>query len=171
MVTGRWELKISNYGLDHIKSTQIDIIDPPQLIRKQSSPLLFVDDGSSTEQVAHVIRSTQNLLWMAPESVVATPSNVYLTYPSRQADVYSAGIIINEILTRESPFADHLREHLSPEIIFNQVCEIDLRPRTQPSGQDDFTDGMSAIVSDCLQRNCYARPSFTTIGVRNSLQM
>jgi hypothetical protein len=74
----------------------------------------------------------------------------------------SAGIIINEILTREKPYAN---KQLSPEFIFQQVCTIDLRPRMQPPGKDDFTQGMNSIVSDCLQRSSYARPSFKKIGV------
>lgn len=154
MITGRWELKISNFGLDYIKSAQIELMGP--LVRKQS----FAE-----EREAHILKSTKYLLWLAPESVVATPSNDYVTYPSREADVYSAGIIINEILTRETPYASQLHENKTPEMIFQQVCERDLRPHMQPPGQDDFTDGMNLIVSDCLQKNNDARPSFTAIGV------
>lgn len=49
---------------------------------------LFSKDAALTDEVAHVLRSTETLLWLAPESVVATPSNVYLAYPSKPADVY-----------------------------------------------------------------------------------
>lgn len=78
----------------------------------------------------------------------------------------SAGIIINEILTREKPYAIQLdKQHLSPEAIYKQVCEQDLRPHMQPPGQDGFTAGMNSIVVDCLQKNAFARPSFATIGV------
>lgn len=72
-------------------------------------------------------------------------------------------------MTREKPFATQLdQQHLSPEIIYKQVREQDLRPRMQPPGQDGFTAGMNSIVVDCLQRNAFARPSFATIGVINN---
>ncbi|KAG2196328.1 hypothetical protein INT47_009323, partial [Mucor saturninus] len=154
MITGRWELKISNYGLDYIKSTQIESVDP--LVRK-----LPIEEND-----AHILKSTKHLLWMAPESVIETNCHAYVIHPTREADVYSAGIIINQILTRETPYASQIRENNTPEMIFKQVCERDLRPRMQPPGQDEFTDGMNMIVSDCLQRNIDARPSFTAIGNR-----
>lgn len=149
MITGRWELKISNYGLENLKSTQ-----------KIDDLLLSVKN--TDEERARVLSSVDDLLWLAPESVIATPHNVYLTFPSQHADVYSAGVIINEILTREKPYGDL---NTSPQHIFNQVCEDDLRPKMKPSGQDDFTDGMNAIIHDCLEADCFDRPSFDTIGV------
>lgn len=96
MITGRWELKISNYGFNDIKNTQLDFIDPPNLIRKQSSSsnVLFDDVSPSHEQVAQVWRSSNTLLWLAPESVVAVHSNVYITFPNKPTDVYGVGIII-----------------------------------------------------------------------------
>ncbi|KAG2235247.1 hypothetical protein INT48_004714 [Thamnidium elegans] len=168
MITGRWELKISNYGFNRIRNSQLDLIDPPTLVRKQSSSfnVLFDDVTPSHDQVARVLKSQNTLLWLAPESVVATPSNVYITFPSKPADVYSVGIIINEILTREKPYASQLHGGLSPEIIFGQICDLELRPRMQPSGQDDFTYGMNLIVSDCLQRNSNERPSLNAIASR-----
>lgn len=87
MITGRWELKISNYGLGQLRHSQVvDRTDySPNLKRKNS---LFRKDAGLTDEIAHVLRSTETLLWLAPESVVTTPSNAYLTYPSKQADVY-----------------------------------------------------------------------------------
>lgn len=87
MVTGRWELKISNYGLRQLRHSQVvdTMGHSPNLKRKNS---LFKKDAVLTDEIAHVLRSTETLLWLAPESVVTTPLNVYLTYPSKQADVY-----------------------------------------------------------------------------------
>ncbi|EPB87482.1 RGC/RGC protein kinase [Mucor circinelloides 1006PhL] len=163
MVTGRWELKISNYGLRQLRYSQVvDTMGYSPTARKRRNSL-FSKDAAFTDEVAHVLRSTETLLWLAPESVVATPSNVYLAYPSKSADVYSAGVIINEILTRERPYANR---QSCPEHIFHEVCTVDLRPQMQPPSRDDFTEGMTSIVSDCLQRNAYARPSFTSIANR-----
>lgn len=167
MITGRWELKIANYGFNHIKNTQIELADPPALVRKQSSTLnaLFDDVTPSHEQVAQILRSPKALPWLAPESIISTPSNVYITFPSKQGDVYSVGIIINEILTRERPYNSQLQDGLSYEEIFDQICELDLRPRMQSSSEDDFTCSMNLIISDCLQKNSHSRPSFTAIAV------
>lgn len=149
MITGRWELKIANYGLEGIKNIQR--VDDFVLVK------------SHNEQ-AHVLNSLDDLLWLAPESVVATTENVYLTFPSQQADVYSAGIIINEILTREKPYSEL---HQSPQIIFNQVCEKNIRPEVKISATDqgDFTNGMVSIVQDCLQTDPLLRPTFGALGV------
>lgn len=152
MISGRWELKIANYGLEGIKNIQR--IDDFVLVKNHN------------EQV-HVLGSLDDLLWLAPESVITTIENVYLTFPSQQADVYSAGIIINEILTREKPYAEL---HQSPQMIFNQVCEDEIRPKVKISSieQDDFTNGMVSIVRDCLQTDPLLRPTFCTLGVRCS---
>lgn len=167
LITGRWELKISNYGFNYIKNSQIDLVDCPTLIRKKSSSINipFDDVTPSHEQVAQILKSSNTLLWLAPESVIAKSSNVFVTYPSKPADVYSAGIIINEILTRENPYKAQLNEGQTPEDIFNLVRESELRPRMQPSEQDDFTYGMNLIVSDCLKTDINARPSFAAIAV------
>lgn len=78
--------------------------------------------------------------------------------------MFSAGIIINEILTREKPYARELKG-TSPALVFQQVCNNGLRPRMQPPKQDGYTDGMNSIVFDCLHPNPTLRPSFKTIGV------
>jgi serine/threonine protein kinase len=150
MITGRWELKITNYGLDNLKNSQ-----------KVDDISLYIKNTENEQ--AKVVGSVDDLLWLAPESVVATPHNVYLTFPSQQADVYSAGIIINQILTRERPYSNL---KASPHSIFNQVCEDELRPKMRPLGQDDFTSGMNAIIHDCLETDCFQRPSFDTLGVK-----
>lgn len=87
MVTGRWELKISNYGLGQLRHSQVvDRMDNSPNLKRRNS--LLKKEAALTDDIAHVIRSTETLLWLAPESVVTTPLNVYLTYPSKQADVY-----------------------------------------------------------------------------------
>ncbi|GAA5802177.1 hypothetical protein HPULCUR_007638 [Helicostylum pulchrum] len=151
----------------------LDFSDPPTLVRKQSSSLnvLFDDVTPSHEKLAQVLRSPNTLLWLAPESVVALPSNVYITFPSKPADVYSVGIIINEILTREKPYTSQLQGGLSPAVIFKQICDIELRPRMQLSGQDDFTYGMNLIISDCLQNNSNSRPSLNAIAVSITIHL
>lgn len=85
-----------------------------------------------------------------------------ITIQTPHHNLRSAGVIINEILTRERPYANR---QSCPEHIFHEVCTVDLRPQMQPLSRDDFTEGMTSIVSDCLQRNAYARPSFTSIAV------
>lgn len=80
-------------------------------------------------------------------------------------------LLHNEILTKEKPYASQLFEGLSPETILSQICDAELRPRMQPSGQDDFAYGMNLIVSDCLKKNRYARPSLNAIPVSIAMHL
>lgn len=75
MVTGRWELKISDYGLKKTRQFQYE----PSVISNIQKH--GIDDFI-------IIPSDDKLLWMAPESIVSILPNLYITMPSKQADVY-----------------------------------------------------------------------------------
>jgi hypothetical protein len=84
MITGRWDLKISNYGLKNIRRIQIESTDSPgALITKNDMPCM---GGSSA--VEYVLRAPETLLWLAPESTVLTWNNMYWTDPGKQSDIY-----------------------------------------------------------------------------------
>lgn len=96
-ITGRWELKISDYGLDKVRQSQYDPTlmhslgkQFPQLSRT-SRILPNHLPGTTHKQDTQpmiIVPHNENLLWLAPESVVCDDSNVCLTKPSRRADAY-----------------------------------------------------------------------------------
>lgn len=77
--------------------------------------------------------------------------------------IFSAGIIMNEIITRELPYQSSLDEGLTVEDIFNKIYFDNLYPDL--SKKNDYAEKFNPIIMDCLQRNASARPNFTTIGV------
>lgn len=87
MVTGRWELKISNYGFKNIRATQVlDSIDFSTLQRNQK---LVNINNDEKDVIPRVINSSETLLWLAPETVsMIESSQHYITNPSKAADVY-----------------------------------------------------------------------------------
>ncbi|KAG0179191.1 hypothetical protein DFQ29_002414 [Apophysomyces sp. BC1021] len=159
MVSGKWELKITDYGLNEVRQSQLDPLMLSALPKKTDQ---IPNDGRGT----HVIQTSDKLLWAAPESIVCTPLGFYLAFPSKSANVYSTGIIINEILTREKPYIQQRLEGFSCESIFNQIRDEGLSPRTQPKGHDGYSDGINVIILECLQRDPDMRPSLSSIAVK-----
>ncbi|KAF7727728.1 hypothetical protein EC973_007187 [Apophysomyces ossiformis] len=162
MVSGKWELKITDYGLDAVRHSQLDPLMLSALPKKTDQ----ISDNAST----HVIQTSDKLLWAAPESIVCTPLGFYLTYPTKAANVYSnfnsAGIIINEILTRELPYMEQRLQGLSSESIFNQVRHDGLYPRMLPEGHDGYSDGIKSVIMKCLQRDPDIRPTVSSIAAQ-----
>ncbi|KAI8997000.1 kinase-like domain-containing protein [Pilobolus umbonatus] len=162
MITGRWELKISNYGLLRVRGSQSEAIDTlPTSTKKDISTSSFLDD------IPRVIKTPDVLLWLAPESVIATQKKIHMTIPSKQADVFSAGIVINEILTREKPYQEHTALGIDSSSIFLNVCGKGLRPAMNEVADDAYMMDMNSIVADCLEGDPEERPSFSSINVRN----
>ena len=50
------------------------------------------------------------LLWQAPELLKSTSSDDKDENKSKEGDIYSFGIILSEIITREDPYADYEME-------------------------------------------------------------
>ncbi|CEP15224.1 hypothetical protein [Parasitella parasitica] len=141
LISGKWELKITDYGLRKIHRTQID-------------PTIMTD--------------ITNLLWVAPESVACTSIGLYVTSPTKSADIYSVGIILNEILTRERPYQKLLNQGFTLENIFRRVCEENLRVVMKTSTDDEYADKINLIINDCLQSDPSSRP--TCLVIKNRLR-
>ena len=50
------------------------------------------------------------LLWQAPELLKSTSTDDKDENKSKEGDIYSFGIILSEIITREDPYADYEME-------------------------------------------------------------
>lgn len=83
LITGKWELKITDYGLRKVRCSQID----PTVVgalRKNS----HVDSKDLCSDHTQILSSSEHLLWVAPESVACTPIGLYMTSPTKHADIY-----------------------------------------------------------------------------------
>ncbi|KAI8391178.1 uncharacterized protein BYT42DRAFT_602084 [Radiomyces spectabilis] len=166
MISGKWELKITDYGLKKVRHSQLDPLIQLSLHKNYHQSSVQSNGASATEQSeAQALPNHEKLLWIAPESVTYSPLDVYLTHPSKAADVYSAGIIINEILTRETPYHELTEQGLSPEVIFEHIRDKGLRPTMQLPMQDEYSDDVNAVILDCLQVDPSLRPTFSGIGL------
>ncbi|KAI9470491.1 MAG: hypothetical protein EXX96DRAFT_358928 [Benjaminiella poitrasii] len=163
LITGKWELKITDYGLGKVHRSQID---PSVLsaLRKNS----HMDNKELISDQTYLLPSSEHLLWAAPEIVTCTSMGIYMICPTKRADIYSVGIIINEILTRERPYQKFLNDGLSCENIFMRVCGENLKVTMRPAAEDEYTDEINAIVYKCLQSDPSARP--TCSAIRNQMK-
>lgn len=80
LITGKWELKITDYGLGIIRQSQIH----PTVSQVLKKNHYF---GNNNDQ-ARILTNFQNLLWTAPETIDRTPIGVYISSPTVQGDMY-----------------------------------------------------------------------------------
>ncbi|CAO3617380.1 unnamed protein product [Mucor fragilis] len=163
LITGKWELKITDYGLRKVRCSQID----PTVVgalRKNS----HVDSKDLCSDHTQILSSSEHLLWVAPESVACTPIGLYMTSPTKHADIYSVGIIMNEILTRERPYQKLLNQGISYEVIFQRVCEENLRVTMKAAAEDEYAEKINMIIHDCLQSDPNSRPS--CLAIKNQMR-
>ncbi|KAI8098557.1 uncharacterized protein BX664DRAFT_319021 [Halteromyces radiatus] len=124
IITGRWELKITDYGLYKMRQTQYD--------RNIISSIHKRYPGCPM-----VVPSANNLLWLAPESIIEVSPDLYITFPTKAADVYSVGIVMNEILTRTLPYSDRKIERTVSRDIFQQITRDHITPTLSNNTQDE----------------------------------
>ncbi|KAF1804896.1 hypothetical protein FB192DRAFT_1053619 [Mucor lusitanicus] len=163
LITGKWELKITDYGLRKVHCSQVD----PTVVgalRKNS----HVDSKDLCSDHTQILASSEHLLWVAPESVACTPIGLYMTAPTKHADIYSVGIIMNEILTRERPYQQLLNQGISYENIFQRVCEENLRVTMRAAADDEYADKINMIIHDCLQSDPKSRPN--CLAIKNQMR-
>ncbi|EGG23899.1 SH2 domain-containing protein [Cavenderia fasciculata] len=87
-------------------------------------------------------------LWMAPEVMMGNPYN-------EKADVYSFGIILWEILTKEAPYS----HHKDYDIFFNAVCN----ERERPPIPLDTLPSLKHLIQSSWDHNPASRPGFSEI--------
>jgi serine/threonine protein kinase len=86
--------------------------------------------------------------WMAPELLLNQPY-------TEKCDVYSFGIVLWELLTRQEPFP----EFDNFEDFKKAVCEQHRRPSIPPN----IPSGLKMLIQDCWNANAEMRPSFSGI--------
>ncbi|KAF9950362.1 Receptor-type guanylate cyclase gcy-13, partial [Mortierella alpina] len=113
---------------------------------------------------------TLPLLWAAPECLALNKGDEYEAFGSQRGDLYSAGIIFNEILTRRLPYSDSFADQVS---ILDLVREQDFRPTLMdeddpsllPEDRENIKQ-MNILIHLCLSKEPTTRPHFTAILAR-----
>eukprot|EP00727_Mastigamoeba_balamuthi_P005154 m51a1_g14637 putative sh2 domain-containing protein (514) ;mRNA; r:41786-44872 len=87
-------------------------------------------------------------LWMAPEILMGHEFD-------ERADVYSFGLVLWQMLTREDIFAEY--DNLS--IFIRDICKRNIRPPMSP----DTNPKLATLIRRCWHQNPTQRPSFSQI--------
>lgn len=136
VIDGRWVLKITDYGLHKFKSNQTE---------KE-------DEGEYAQYY--------RMLWSAPEHLRQGPYSL----GSQKGDVYSFGIILQEIQTRSGPF-DLAYYHSEPKEITQRLISQEVppfRPKLNVVNSSDLP-GLKALTERCWDEYPEARPDFSEV--------
>ncbi|KAF8947307.1 hypothetical protein BGZ47_009604 [Haplosporangium gracile] len=126
---------------------------------------------SSMAEYSGIDYSTDStpLLWTAPECLQLDKNGDYEAVGSQRGDLYSAGIIFNEILTRNLPYHDYNDDANVLEL----VKEQDFRPTLMASTDGTLTEEdcenleqMNQLIQLCLSKDPSSRPHFTAMLTR-----
>ncbi|KAF9903561.1 hypothetical protein EC991_003727 [Linnemannia zychae] len=137
-------------------------------------PLSAIEEEENEKEGSHyLIASTaaeiQAGLWVAPENMIHK-GRVFHKRKTKSGDVYSAGIVFNEIMTRVSPYEKQLQEMdpvNGPSELLDLIKYDGLRP--DPLANDSMDEGVTILnnlIRSCLQSEPIMRPSFSNIQYR-----
>ncbi|KAF9951142.1 hypothetical protein BGZ72_007262, partial [Mortierella alpina] len=197
LITSRWEVKIGSYGLKQLLETQLPSYgrnshgsagsgeaqaghrnslrissDSHYTNGTVSSvPLQNVagDEHLEMEETYPVATDAKDIrdgLWVAPENMIHR-GDVYHKLASKSGDVYSAGIIFNEIMTRKTPYSRQLLALdpiEGPSILLGMIKYQNLRPDfLLDDASDESIGAVNHLIRNCLQPDPGLRPSFASI--------
>ncbi len=103
------------------------------------------------------VKSNEELLWTAPESL--RYDGLHIT---KQADVYSFGILMQEILLETEPY-DFKNMYKNPDVIITKVrakCEPPFRPQIL---ENTYLPGWTSLMMKCWDEDEQTRPDFKQI--------
>ncbi|KAG0337157.1 hypothetical protein BG000_005757 [Podila horticola] len=150
-----------------------DSRNPPNNNSAVSLPQPQLNPGDAILEMAevpyHVARTAKEILdglWVAPENLIHK-GNEFHKKSSKSGDVYSAGIVFNEIMTRKMPYVrqlDAMDPIMGPSILLDMIKEQHLRPDfLLDDASDESIGAVNNLIRTCLQPDPYLRPSFTSI--------
>ncbi|XP_070537437.1 atrial natriuretic peptide receptor 1-like [Ptychodera flava] len=133
VVDSRFVVKVTDFGLREWR----DYVD--------------VDGATQSENY--------DLFWRAPELLRGEIDG----HGTQKGDVYSFGVILQEMMTRRGPYENRLQEYMSPEDIIDRIkegAEPLFRPQVSASdGPDDVVN----LTTLCWSENPDDRPDFVKI--------
>ncbi|KAG0269181.1 hypothetical protein DFQ27_004577 [Actinomortierella ambigua] len=131
---------------------------------------LFEEEYEMEDTPSEVWRTNWEILegrWVAPENLVHS-GPVFRKQSSRAGDVYSAGIVFNEIMTRKEPYWRQVKvleqDELGPGILMDMIKFQHLRPDfLLDDASDESIGAVNALIRSCLQPDPNLRPTFPVI--------
>ncbi|XP_072020467.1 atrial natriuretic peptide receptor 1-like [Amphiura filiformis] len=98
-------------------------------------------------------------LWNAPE-VLRNPDAV----PTKESDIYSMGIIMQEIITRGGPF-DKETTHLTPQEIIDKIKQGGPNPYRPQVLATECNEDLKQIMTKCWSENLNDRPKINQLAI------
>ncbi|XP_055899976.1 atrial natriuretic peptide receptor 1-like [Biomphalaria glabrata] len=136
VVDGKFNVKITDYGLPSFRAMDNNFADK--------------EDGAHSE--------LQKLMWVAPENI----RQLKCMGGSKKGDVYSFGIIMDEVMTRSVPYDSH-RAFLEVNEIIQKVCS-NMTPPFRPELLDfDASEDYISLMEKCWAQDPEVRPTFENI--------
>ena len=102
---------------------------------------------------------TGTFIYMAPEVIVGK-------WYDTKCDVYSFGILLNELLDLKAPYSGL---YYSPQQIAQAVVDQDMRPKMYSNENSQDTKRLQKLVEKCWDKNPNKRPTFSEI--RNEMDV
>ena len=155
LVTESWVVKVSDFGLSSIQSLSLSEGDASRLQRVTTpgdelgsghgSRRLDDDDGDMVG----------SLIWCAPEILLGNR-------PSMASDVYAFGVIMFEILTLKTPFADMNANAIPMAVTDGARPSDDLDDSVMM--RDNCLSKLIPLMELCWHQVPAQRPTFTEVG-------
>lgn len=140
LISEEWTVKICDFGLSHVRK-RVETVT----IKKLQN-LLFMGKKTPGTVTGHYgVYGTPE--WIAPEVLQSLPYN-------ESIDVYSFGIVLCELLSRQLPYRDRYHITDNQDVI---DCVLEGAIPTIPSWVDE---PFRNVIEWCLDRNPTERPTF-----------
>ncbi|KAF9430133.1 hypothetical protein BGZ94_008160 [Podila epigama] len=109
---------------------------------------------------------SMHMLWVAPECLVLNKLGDYEVAGTQEGDEYSAGVIINEILTRKLPYHDYTDYPSVLDLVKNQDFRptlLDPEDSSITAEDRDNIGKLNQLIRLCMARHPADRPTFTSM--------
>ncbi|EDO27923.1 predicted protein, partial [Nematostella vectensis] len=140
LIDSRWACKITDYGLD--------------LLRANQTPK---DIGEFAVY--------RNLFWTVPELLPLADGFKDHKNKTQAGDVYSYGIVLYEIITRDEPYSTNTDTLSSKDVIelVRKRQEPAFRPQFSKFMEEKSGHKMVQVTQDCWDNDAQKRPTFSAI--------
>ncbi|OWF56288.1 Atrial natriuretic peptide receptor 2 [Mizuhopecten yessoensis] len=142
LIDARWQVKICDWEYGTLLSSQAPNISPILVMRKKS------DKDLGTHDIAF------KNFWVSPEILRSD----FKLNPTKESDVYSFAIILQEIFTREEPYAEHA-DSLTPTEVIRAITLNTLRPEHS----EETPVNIRQLMEICWNDHAISRPSFEQV--------
>lgn len=130
LIDDSWNIKLSDFGLTTVRNIAANSLPKDE-------------DSELSEEVY------KELLWQSPQRLRDSK-------PSAPDDVYAWGIIVQEIFTRDRPFADIT-------LTYKELCEKLREEEVLPTCTDTMPDDLKSLVKACWNKDETQRPGATDV--------